>query len=219
MYYNRLRLQPQETAMAIMDAAVLLFNYLLVEDPKEPANAIFVLGGSSLEPPIHAAKLYHEQLAPKVAFISTGGNFGGEKIWGMPENQKYAEVLVEAGVPYDAILTEGLTTNTLVEAQQAIPFLEGRGVQTTSLILVSRPVHQRRAWATFRKQHPRVRYINQPALEPFTMDDRTLLPRIVQEMDRLKTYGAKGDIQLQYSTTEIDTALEVVREYLEKLQA
>ena len=129
------------------------------------ADVIFILGGSSLAPVNRAGELCLQGYAPKIAFISTGGRFGGERIWGMPENEKYKEVLLGMGVLADAILTKGLTTNTLVEAKMAIPFLREQGLDPKSIILVSRHFHQRRAYATFRKQHQDVTYINAPSID------------------------------------------------------
>ncbi len=173
------------------------WNFLNVKDAPEQSDVIFILGGSSLAPVQRAYELYKKGFAPKIAFISTGGNFGGEKIWGVPENQKYRQVLLEFGVPFEDILTDGLTTNTLAEAQKAIPFLEKElGTKVLRMILVSRPVHQRRAHLTFRKQWPRVSYINCPANEEYTENDMETETRILQEMERIRIYSEKGDIEM-----------------------
>ena len=173
------------------------WDLLNVKDAPEKSDVIFILGGSSLAPVQRAYELYKQGYAPKIAFISTGGNFGGEKIWGIPENQKYREVLLELGVQPGDIITQGLTTNTLAEAQAAIPFIERElNKKIERMILVSRPVHQRRAYLTFRKQHPEIRYLNCPANEAYLEGDEETETRIVQEMDRIRIYSAKGDIEM-----------------------
>ena len=171
------------------------WDILNVKDDPQNCDVIFVLGGSSLAPVQRAFELYKEGFAPKIAFISVGGNFGGEKVWGMPENQKYREVLLGFGVPPENIFTKGLTTDTLAEAQKAIPFLEKElGTNVLRMILVSRPVHQLRAFLTFRKQHPEVEYLNCPAKEEYTEGDQETETRILQEIERIRIYSKKGDI-------------------------
>lgn len=117
--------EPKESFEA---AATKVYDFLNVNDKPEKANVIFILGNSTLTPVEKAAELYHAGYAPKIAFISTGGNFGGQVAFGMPKNQKYKEVLLEKGIPEKAIISDGLTTNTLVEAQTAIPFLRQHGI-------------------------------------------------------------------------------------------
>lgn len=75
------------------------WDFLNIKDAPRESDVIFVLGGASVAPVHRAYELYKKGFAPKIAFISTGGNFGGEKIWGVPENQKYRDVLLEFGDP------------------------------------------------------------------------------------------------------------------------
>lgn len=191
---NKIEQQPRNEALE--KAMSSFYNYLNLRDKPSRSNAIFVLGGSSLAPVEKAIQLYKQGFAPKISFISVGGKFGGDKVWGMPEDKKYREILLEAGVPEADIVSEGLTTNTLVESQQAIPFMEGKGINPEKLILVSRPIHQRRAYSTFAKQWPNVEYVNCPADEPLDFYDPETQERLVQEAERLLDYSKKGDIKI-----------------------
>jgi uncharacterized SAM-binding protein YcdF (DUF218 family) len=190
------RISAQENPFAqvhyehLREAKKTVLNYLDLKDTPRKADVIFVLGGSSLEPVRKAAELYKGGFAPKVAFISTGGTYGGEKVFGMKEHEKYWDVLIEAGVAPKDIITEGLTTNTLVEAQQAIPFIKGHFIDAKSMILVSRPFHQRRAFATFSQQHPEIEYINCPADEASNLEDIEVGKRLVEEIERLLDYSS-----------------------------
>lgn len=190
------------------DAARIL-DFLKVEDPPEQADVIFILGGSSVAPVVRAAQLYKDGYAPNIAFVSIGGRFGGDHVWGVPEHIKYKDVLNDLGVPDKSILCDGLSTNTLEEARQSIPFLKEKGIDTKKIILVARPVHQRRAWATFNKQQPTVKFINCPADEP---DAVTELSRLVAEIDRLIVYGAKGDLSTQHIPAEILISTDRIRD-------
>ena len=137
-------------------------------------------------------------------------------MWGISENDKYQELLEAHGVPAESIVTEGLTTNTLAEAQAAIPFFESRGVHVQKLILVSRPIHQRRTFATFRMQHPEIQYINCPADEPLDLEDPETKERLVQEAERLLDYATKGDIEKQEIPLDILKAAAQIRRDLKK---
>lgn len=209
---------PQEKGYQIPEAELQkatekFFTFLNIKDEPAPADVIFILGGSSLEPVRKAAELYKAGYAPKIAFISTGGKFGGEKVWGIPENEKYKQVLVgEMGVPPEAIITEGLTTNTLAEAQKAIPFLENHEIVPRKMILVSRPIHQRRAYATFKQQHPDIQYVNCPANEEFVWNDIETQQRLVQEAERLLDYSQrKHDIEKQEIPHDVLMAAVTIR--------
>lgn len=134
----------------------------------------------------------------------------------MPENKKYRETLLELGVPEDAIISEGLTTNTLAEAKAAIPFMKERGVHTEQVILVSRPIHQRRAFATFSQQHPNIKYLNCPADEMLDISHPESVKRLVDEAERLLDYSKKGDIGKQEIPLDVLKAAARIRIELKK---
>ncbi|HEX8924087.1 MAG TPA: YdcF family protein [Patescibacteria group bacterium] len=203
------RRKPEITA-----AMLSCYEFLKLEDVLERADVIFILGGSTVGPARKAAELYKSGYANKIAFISTGGNFGGHKIWGMTEDKKYKEELERLGIPSEAIISKGLTTNTKDEAREAVPFLRNNGVDPQKIILVSRPVHQRRAWATFEKQQPGIKYINCPADEPLNNNDRAIKRRLTEEVQRLSEYTAKGDITAQDIPPRIKEAVKILKEDL-----
>jgi uncharacterized SAM-binding protein YcdF (DUF218 family) len=184
-----------------------VMEYLKLEDSPQAVDVIFILGGASLCPVRRAAELYKQGYAKKIAFISVGGNYGGNKIWGKSEDKVYKETLIRLGIPEEAIISKGLTDNTLEEAKAAIPFLVKKGIKLKRMILVSRPAHQRRAYATFSKQHPKIRYINCPANERINIKDN----RPVEEVDRLIRYAKKGDIKKQKIPVEVKMAVERMR--------
>jgi uncharacterized SAM-binding protein YcdF (DUF218 family) len=194
---EKLNSTPSTPESTLEKAAQVFYEYLKMEDAPEPADAIFLLGGSTLGPTKKASELYKAGYAPNIAFLAIGGTYGGDKEWGMPEFEKYREVLKHDGIPDDAVLSEGKGTNTLNEVQAAIPFLKEHGVDPQKVILVSRPIHQRRAYATFREQYPEVTYINCPANEPLDVNDADTRQRLVAEAERLLDYSKKGDIEKQ----------------------
>lgn len=204
----------QEINAELKSSVEKFSNYLKIEDKPEKSDTIFILGGSSPAPIEKALELYNAGYSPKIAFISTGGNFGGEKVWNMPENEYYKKILIAGGVPEDAIVTEGKTTNTLAEAKAAIPFLKEKGINPEKIILVARPIHQRRAFATFSQQHKDVKYINCPANEPLDLDDPETLSRLVGEAERLLDYSKKDDIAKQEIPYDVLRAAVKIRNEL-----
>lgn len=172
-----------------------LYDLLAHREKPSEADAIFILGAGSLGPVKKAAELWRQGFAKYIAFTSKGGKFGGNMLFGKPEWQRYAEVLDAEGIPEKFLLyptSELTTTNTLVEARTAIPFLDTQATrdEVTRVILVSRPVHQLRAWATFKKQWPAVQFFSCPCDEELTIEH---LDRMLGELDRLREYADKGD--------------------------
>ena len=71
-------------------AAPRLGAWLVVEDPLQKADAIFVLGGTMFERPLEAVDLYHEGWAPrlllmrKIADLLAAGAFDLRPVSGQP---------------------------------------------------------------------------------------------------------------------------------------
>jgi len=186
----------EEKRVELEKAIRTFFDYLRVEDKLEKSDAIFILGGSTIAPAEKAAELYKQGYAKYIVALAKRGTFSNPE-WQVDEHQKYREVLEGLGVPSEAILTESIGTNTKIEAQEAIPFLKKKGIDPKQMILVSRPIHQRRAWGTFQAQHPDIKYINCPADEPLDINDLDTRKRLVAEAERILKYAKKGDVQRQ----------------------
>ena len=77
--------------------------------------------------------------------------------------------------------------------------------------MVARPIHQRRAFATFSQQHPEVKYINCPANEPLDLEDPETLSRLVGEAERLLDYSKKEDITKQEIPLDVLKAAVKIR--------
>lgn len=192
-----------------------ILDYLRVEDKPSKADAVFVLGEATINPVERAYELWRDGFAPKIVFISIGGSFGGDKLWGMSEVKKYKETLKNLGVPERDIIADELTTNTLAEAKASIPFMRKHGIDPHSLILVARPAHQRRAFATFSKQHPDINYINCPG-DGDGGNDFDIRQRLVGEIERLIVYARKGDIENQEIPENVLRATECLKSHLRK---
>ncbi len=126
-------------------------EFLFLEDEPEPSDLIFVFGGRHHERGERAAELYLKGMAPLV-FI-TGGD---KRAVGVPEALTLREAAIAAGVPEERILVETRAGNTVENVAFGLKFLEDRGLLGTlkSVILVSAPVHMRRAKLVFQSHFP-----------------------------------------------------------------
>jgi uncharacterized SAM-binding protein YcdF (DUF218 family) len=122
----------------------LWHRLLIVSVPMSRADAIIVLGGEPLARPTEAARLYQQGVAPKVFVTGTG------------DAARCRKVLIGAGVPASAIITEAKATTTYANAALLKPLLEEAKV--TSALIVTSPFHTRRALATFRKVIPEITF-------------------------------------------------------------
>lgn len=124
------------------------------------AGAVVVLGGSLATgiPPrrgpeladasdriLHASRLFRAGRAPLV--VPTGGRLPWSPA-ARSEAAEMADLLVEWGVPREAILEEGRGRTTAENASETAKLLRGRGVRR--VLLVTSSIHMRRALAAFR---------------------------------------------------------------------
>ncbi len=125
------------------------------------ADAIVLLGGAlgPARPPrlsaeltdgsdrvLHAARLYRAKKAPLVIASGGAGPGGGDE---PPESRDLADLLVEWGVPREAILEEGASGDTHENAVETKRILDARGLKR--VLLVTSALHMPRAVAVFRR--------------------------------------------------------------------
>jgi uncharacterized SAM-binding protein YcdF (DUF218 family) len=119
----------------------------------EPAAAIVVLGAgmstagvlneASLRRAIYGIKLYHQGLAPLLAFSGPASELGPG------ESQVRAELAGLFGVPAAAIVTEAVARTTREEAAQFAASLQPRGVR--QILLVTSDEHMLRSRQLFER--------------------------------------------------------------------
>lgn len=141
-------------------AAILLLlvpyygRFLVVEDPLERADVIYVLGGSRADRPLEAADLYLQGYASKI-LLSDALREGAETtlrqrgIHVPGEAERARDLLIRVGVPPDAIIVSDSTHNsTTDEAASAREFAARQGWR--SIIVVTSRLHTRRAGMVMR---------------------------------------------------------------------
>lgn len=177
-----------------------IWDYMLMHQKVKPADAIVVLGSNDLRVPIKAAELYMEKMAPIVIF--TGGN-GKISILEKTEAETFSDIAEEHGVPRDVMYLEQESTNTGANIQNVKKLSQREGLNLRSIILVTKPYMERRAYATARKQWPEVdvtvtsenvsfddyaKGLNNPGKDPHYGFIRTM----VGDMERIREYPKLG---------------------------
>ncbi|MFJ8697457.1 YdcF family protein, partial [Streptomyces roseolilacinus] len=110
----------------------------------------------------------------------------------------YRDRALELGVPASAILVEPHARNTGENISFSRDLLEKHGVDTTSVLLVSKPYEERRAYATARKLWPTVDIVS--ASSPMTLMEyvdslgnaQLVLDMLVGAQQRLLVYPEQG---------------------------
>ena len=129
--------------------------YLILDEPRRPADAIVVVSGSVPDRVLEAVDLYRAGLSARIVLSREGPPPGLDvlraKGANIPErhdlNRSIAEQL---GVPPAAIVvvSDGVASSTVSKAQIVVPYL--RHAQIGSMLLVTSKLHSRRAGMLFR---------------------------------------------------------------------
>jgi len=134
--------------------APILAGSLIVEQPLETADAILVLGGSSvyIERSRKAAEIYKQGIAPVIFLTDDGGRDGWSKI--EKRNPPFVELarksLISQGVPAEAIvILQPPVSGTIDEAQILAEKAKAENLQ--SILIVTSAYHTRRALWTFER--------------------------------------------------------------------
>lgn len=139
---------------------VALGEALVVDEAREPADVILVLGGSLPDRMIEAADLYRKGLAPKIVLGREPSNPGMDELARrgvhIPERDELnVEVAEKLGVPRSAIeVLDGRPTSTLGEAEILIPWMRRHKVERA--LLVTSKIHTRRSSLVYRHFAPEI---------------------------------------------------------------
>jgi uncharacterized SAM-binding protein YcdF (DUF218 family) len=146
-------LSPIDADRRIDTDAKLVWDYLCLHAPIQPSTFILGLGSHEIRVAERAAQLYLAGYGEHLLF-SGGYGLGTRGRFTEPEAQVFARRAIQLGVPADQVLTEETATNTGANITLAAKLLAERGMHPQSILLVTKPYMERRAWATFKKQWP-----------------------------------------------------------------
>lgn len=203
----------------IKNLTTIVMNWLVVSDPLEKSDLIFVFGGSTFNQIEKAKELFDQGYSDKILVTGNTGTFNNPD-WHKPVAEIYADFLIKNGIPSKNILIQNNSMNTLEDVISSISIIKNELPNIQKIILVSHPLHQRRCFATFKKQFPFViKIINQPGDKPDIInidfqDLEQIAIRCIQECDRLIKYSQKGDIENTLIPKNINAAYLKLKEIL-----
>jgi uncharacterized SAM-binding protein YcdF (DUF218 family) len=177
--------------------AQVIWNYHQMHHQPRRCSAGIGLGSHDLGVATFAARLYQASLFPVLVFsgansATTAGRFPrGEAV-------HFSEHAIQLGVPRSAIIVEPEATNTGQNISYSRRALRQAGIQADSILLISKPYMERRAFATARKIWPDVDVVC--ASEPVTFGDylksigneKLVIDMLVGDLQRIIEYPGFG---------------------------
>jgi uncharacterized SAM-binding protein YcdF (DUF218 family) len=177
--------------------AELIWDYHQLGHSLRPCSAAIGLGSHDLGVATVTAELYHAGFFPVVVF---SGATSKTTIDRFPRGEAihYRDHALDLGVPDSAILVEPNARNTGQNIEFSRRILTAAGVNVRSVLLVSKPYMQRRAFATCRKIWPNIDVIC--ASEPLAFtdyltaigDQKLVIDMLVGDLQRIIEYPKQG---------------------------
>ncbi|MBV7670376.1 YdcF family protein [Streptomyces halstedii] len=139
--------------------ARVLWDYHQMHHELRPCSVAIGLGSHDLGVADTAADLYKRGMAPLIVFTGATSATTRER---MPRGEAvhYRERALELGVPSSVVLLEPKARNTGENIQFSKSLLQEAGVHVASVLLISKPYEERRAYATIRKLWPEVEVVS-----------------------------------------------------------
>jgi uncharacterized SAM-binding protein YcdF (DUF218 family) len=191
--------------------ALLIWNYHQLGHQLRPCSAAIGLGSHDLGVAAFAAELYRAGLFPLLVF-SGGNSPTTQGRFPRGEAVHYAEHAIGLGVPASAVIIEPSAANTGQNIELSRAALAQVGMEVTSLLLISKPYMQRRAFATARKVWPQIEVVC--ASEPLSFDDylksigdeKLVIDMLVGDLQRVIEYPAMGFAVTQHVPDDVQAA-------------
>jgi uncharacterized SAM-binding protein YcdF (DUF218 family) len=196
----------------------LIWDYHRMGHKLRPCPVAIGLGSHDLGVATFAAALYQRNLFPTLLF-SGGNSTSTADLFPRGEAVHFREHARALGVPDEAILIEPDSTNTGENITMSRKVLAGAGLDIDTVLLISKPYMERRAFATCRKLWPEVNIICASApvsLEDYLERSGDLgyeINMIVGDLQRVMRYPMRGFAIPQ------DVPPEVVGAYQRLVQA
>jgi uncharacterized SAM-binding protein YcdF (DUF218 family) len=203
---------------AIRAALATAWDFMRLVHRPRPADLILTLGSFDPNAAVHAARLWHAGLAPRIIMSGGIAHRGGllDTGWDRSEAQVFADVALKLGVPTEAILLEERAENTGNNFTFARELARSAGLDARTLLVVAKPYMTRRGFATGRKLWPEVELLMQceeiGMLDYFAREpdpERTLLA-LVGDLHRIIVYPSRGFSIEQDVPPEVHEALRTL---------
>lgn len=196
--------------------ARILWDFHQMGHELRPCSAAIALGCLDLGVAAATAELYHAGMFPIVVFTGDTSDATRER-FPRGEAAHYREHALSLGVPDGAVLLEPRATNTGQNIAYSRQALEKAGVPVTTLLLISMPYMQRRAYATCRKLWPEVEPVCASQALPFDEyvathdDEKQLVDMLMGDMERVMEYPRRGFAVEQPVPERVRAAFERLR--------
>nr|WP_202541333.1 YdcF family protein [Streptomyces sp. SID3915] len=181
-----------------------------------PCSVAIGLGSHDLGVADTAADLYKRGMAPLIVFTGATSPTTRER---MPRGEAvhYRERALALGVPDAAVLVEPDARNTGENIRLSRSLLEEIGMDVASVLLITKPYEERRAFATARKMWPEVEIVS--ASTPVTFaryldtiqDTGMVLDMMVGALQRILDYPQQGFTVIQEVPADVAAAYERLR--------
>lgn len=174
-------------------------------------DVIVGLGSHDLGVATHAAELFHAGYAERIVFTGANAPTTVER-FPRGEAVHYRERALELEVPDAAIVVEPQASNTGENIIFTRQLLEQREIPVSSVLLVSRPYQQRRAYATCKKLWPGVEVICSSGELPLDEyvdsigDVDRVINMLVGDTQRITAYAARGFAIPQSVPSDVEAA-------------
>ncbi|WP_435974793.1 YdcF family protein [Streptomyces sp. Qhu_M48] len=174
-----------------------LWDYHQMGHTPRPCSVAIGLGSHDLGVADAAVDLYKQGMAPLLVFTGATSPTTRER---MPRGEAvhYRERAIELGVPDSAVMVEPRARNTGENIRFSRDLLADAGIEVFSVLLISKPYEERRAYATGRKLWPEVEIVS--ASSPMALQDyvdsigdaRMVIDMLVGALQRLLVYPEQG---------------------------
>lgn len=190
-----------------------LWAYHDMHHELRPVDVCIGLGSHDLGVATYTAELYRQGLFPRIVF--TGAN-APTTIERFPRGEAvhYRDHTVSLGVPSEAISMETEAVNTSQNLTYSRTILDDAGIDPKSILLISRPYQQRRAYATCRKVWPEIEVLC--GSRPLPLDEyvdssgdvNRMINMLVGDTQRITEYAKRGFAIEQEMPDEVQAAYE-----------
>lgn len=137
--------------MNVDEHAKAIFNYMLLDMPIEKSDAILGLGSSEKRVAERSSQLLLDGYSDLLVFSGGYGKITQHSN-NSPEAEVFKNIALNMNVPTEKILTEDKSSNTGENIRFTEKLLNDEGIKIKSLIVVTKPYMERRAYATLKKQ-------------------------------------------------------------------
>ncbi|USX56034.1 YdcF family protein [Lentzea sp. HUAS12] len=194
------------------DAETIWGYHQMGHEPR-PVDVAIGLGSHDLGVATFAADLYRKGLFPLLVF--SGGNSPTTAArFPRGEAVHYREHALALGVPESAILVETQAGNTGQNMTLSRALLAENGHEPLSVLLISKPYMERRAYATCRKVWPGVDVVC--ASEPLEFadyvrsigDEKLVIDMLVGDLQRVVEYPKQGFAEAQDVPSDVSAAYD-----------